>query len=88
MSIASLAPSGILRGDHLLLLDEDLQELTRKELRELIANIGASLSGLAFSDAKEKSGMHRAFVDRSLKETQRNLERNQDQPIGIKPHRW
>ena len=85
MSIASLTPSGVVRGDHLLLLDQDLKRLTSGELRELISNIGASLSVVASLDSSE---WRTAFIDRSFMETRRNLQKTHGQPIGMKPHRW
>lgn len=74
MLAPNLSPKGVLRGDHLLLLDEDLSTLALHDLRSLLGDIIASLQLISRTDTDRLQHFQRSdFLDKSLRETYRLL---------------
>ena len=77
MYTREICPKGVLRPDHLLLLDEDLYELSVSDLRKLMVDVIESLQLISDNDSTISSQMNsNDFLNRSVEETHQSLQRS------------
>ena len=77
MHTTEICPKGVLRPDHLLLLDEDLYELSISDLRNLMVDVIESLQLISGNDSDISSQMNTIdFLNRSVEETHQSLQRS------------
>ncbi len=71
---STMSPKGVLRGDHLLLLDEELATLPMTDLRTVIEDIIESLQLISRTDTERLERFQQSdFLDKSIQETYRLL---------------